>query len=181
MNRISALLIILTLTLSAFGQFRDNYSPSSQSFFRQPVTGGLFNGLIDQSRMSMSQSYSLSYASSGSDGFMQGFYLNNIRYRLSNPLTLDMQLGFMHTPYNTYQGNGLNSFNAEFIGGVNLTYKPSNNVSFSLGVARMPYYYSPYSYNPYGYNSGYMFNEDLMSSEPSLFRPKELSPGVDGQ
>jgi hypothetical protein len=175
MKKLTAVFIALLLTVTAFSQYRNSYTPSSQSAFRQPSAGGLFSGLVDQSRLSMSQSYSLSYTSSGSNGFMQGMYLNNMRYRLSNPFTLNLQLGFIHTPYNSYSGNGLNSLNAEFVGGANLVYKPSNNVSFSIGVSRMPYYYSPYSYNPYGYFSGDTYYD------PSLSRPKELSPEIDGK
>jgi len=182
MRKVIGLLIVVGLAVSVSAQFKStSYSPGIRQSFIQPSGGGLLNGLLDPSRMTMSQSYSMAYASSGGNGFMQGLYLNNIRYRLSNPVMLDLQLGYLHTPYNSYGGGFNGEMNGEFVGGATLTYKPSNNVAFSVGFSRAPMYSSPYGYNPYGYYPGYWFNDNLLLSDPVNFRPKEYSPGIDGQ
>jgi len=182
MKKYLLFLAIGLFSTCALGQFKSTGSiPGIRHRFIEPASGGLLNGLLDPNRMNMSQSYSMTYIASGGNGFMQGLYLNNIRYRLSNPIMLDLQLGYLHTPYNSYNGGFNGELNGEFVGGATLTYKPTNNVSFSLGFSRAPLYCSPYSYNPYGYYPGYWFNENLILSDPANFRPKEYSPGIDGK
>jgi len=178
-----SMVLMLIVSLTAFGQYREStYTPGLRnSFIQPPSPGGFLNGLLDPSRMQMNQSYSMAYLSSGGDGFMQGMYLNNMRYQLSNPLILDLNLGYMHTPYNSYDGgfNGVGT--GDFVGGLSLTYKPSKNVALQIGFNRMPYYYSPYSYNPYGgYSSGSFFNNFGINNDPADFRPKEFTPALDG-
>ncbi len=174
MRRFMVMSLLLILSTYLFAQYRTSKStvPGLRSNFIQP-TGGSFMGIIDPDRIDMSQSYSLTYASSGNNGFMQGLYLNNIRYRLSAPLMLNLQLGYLHTPYNSYGGGFNQGMNGEFVGGASLIYKPSRNVSLSLGFSRMPYYYSPYGYYPQNWFSipGY--------EDPLPYRPKEYTPAID--
>ena len=56
-------------------------------------------GLLDASRLKMSQSYSMSY-SSGSDqsSAWNGLYLNTLQYQFAVPVTLSLDLGFAHQP-----------------------------------------------------------------------------------
>lgn len=180
---IISMVLLLIVPLTVFGQYREsNFSPGLRNSFIQPsAPGGFLNGLYDPSRMQMNQSYSMAYSTSGGEGFMQGLYLNNMRYQLSNPLMLDLNLGYMFTPYSSYDSgiNGMNS--GDFVGGLALTYKPSRNVALQIGFSRMPFYYSPYSYSPYGgYSSGSMFNDLSIYNNPADFRPREYTPALDG-
>ena len=110
---IISLVLLLIVPLTVFGQYREsNFSPGLRNSFIQPsAPGGFLNGLYDPSRMQMNQSYSMAYSTSGGEGFMQGLYLNNMRYQLSNPLMLDLNLGYMFTPYSSYD-NGINGMNS---------------------------------------------------------------------
>jgi hypothetical protein len=155
MKRVSITILVLTVAVTALAQYRDEYTPSIRSRFLGPNKNVM--GLFDPARMQMSQSYSIAFASSGDNSVMQGLYLNNIRYRLSNPLILNLQLGLLHQPYSTYQGaEGMPS---SFVGGVGLDYRPSKNFLMSVSVqcnnsgnGLYPYgYYPPHSYSPFGY------------------------------
>ncbi len=59
---------------------------------------GLYSGLIDPSRVTMSQSLSMSYSSWGKKGLYSNLYSNRINYRISDKLDLDMNLAVRYTP-----------------------------------------------------------------------------------
>lgn len=182
MKKAVILFLVLSIATGVFAQFKDSGSsvPGIKNSFIQPSPRGLLNGIMDPTRLSMSQSYSMSYSSAGGGGFMQGMYLNNMSYRLSPKMMLGLQMGYLHTPYNSYSGGFNQSVNGDIIGGASLTYRPSKNVALSLGFSRMPMYYSPYSFNPYGLNPGYLYLQDPIIDDPANYRPKEYSPGIDG-
>jgi hypothetical protein len=159
------ILAILTVTLavSAIAQYRnDGKTPSVQSRFLNP-NNGLF-GLLDPNRMQMSQSYTLCFASSGNGSVAQGLYLNNIRYRLSNPLSLNLTLGFLHQPYSSFNG-GFSGSSAMFVGSAIVQYRPARNFCITLGINNIP------QYNPYYNTLGYFYYQ--------TFNPRPLFPNLD--
>jgi len=169
MKRTFIILALLTLTALAFGQYRDNSDgPSLQSRFVQPQSG-LFNGLFNNPNLDMSQSYSMSFASSSGGSVMQGMYLNNMRYRLSGNMLLNLNMGMLHQPYSTYSGSPGGADNAQFIGGAELLYKPSENVLLSIGFNNIPYYYSGRNYSGSLYNYPYnAFSNPWQSPTPGV-------------
>ena len=110
---------------------------------------------LDPSRMNFQTSYSMSYFSSGSQGLMQGLFMETVGYRLSNPLSLTLNLGFQHTPYSNFGPDGITR-GARFVGGAALNWRPAENMFLHFEVANYPSYgsygYNPY-WNPYPYNS----------------------------
>lgn len=109
----------------------------------------------------MNHSFGMSYANAGGQGFTQGYYLNSMTYRFNSPVTMRMRLGVTNNPFaqqaegGTTGAMGMNSLfqNAEFFGGMDLDWRPRDNMLFRLSVDRLPagMYYSPYSlYNPWG-------------------------------
>ncbi len=105
------------------------------------VGGGSFGfQFLNPNRFSMHQSYSLSMGAGGGGSYSSGLYLNTFAYKLANPLTLSLDLGF-HTPiYNSmshgpstslWNGDSRPSFVLPRIG---LDYKPTENTSFSLQI-----------------------------------------------
>jgi hypothetical protein len=164
------LFLILGLGLSTFAQYREggSSSPSLKSRFIQPQNG-LF-GLFNNPNLNMSQSYSLMFTSSSGGSVMQGLYMNSINYRLSGPLLLNMNLGFLHQPYSSGQGGSPGQNIASFIGGVALIFRPNNNMIFSVGMDNVPYcpysgypnYFNfyPYNLNNFNYGTGTQTNSD---------------------
>ena len=111
-------------------------------------------GFLDPSRMTFQHSYSMSYLTSGGQGVMRGLFMESIGYRLSNPLSLTLNLGFMHQPYSSYGPDGITQ-GANFVGGAALNWQPSKNMFLRFEVGRYPAgsqmgYYPLWSPMPYG-------------------------------
>ena len=108
---------------------------------------GFLDALVDPSKFSMSHSYSLSLFSVGNRSFNQGLYLNTLNYQFSNPLRMQLRIGFLHQPLGgsgmTSQQNG-----KVFVQRALIEYKPSKNFSLSVDYQSYPssMYYSPYRY-----------------------------------
>ncbi len=108
-------------------------------------------GFLDASRMTFNHSYSMSYLASGNQGVMRGLFMETIGYRISNPLSLTVNLGYMHQPYSSLGPDGLTQ-EGSFVGGAALTWRPAKNMFLHLEVANYPQYnYNPY-WNPFPYN-----------------------------
>jgi hypothetical protein len=121
-----------------FGQYRSESKSSifkPSELFRRP--SGILEGLIDPSRFKMTQSYSLSLFTMGGQTFNQGLYLNTMNYRIADPLTATLQVGYMHQPLG---GSGLSGSSAGrlFVRGASLEYKPSDGTQLVFDYQSMP-------------------------------------------
>ena len=151
--------IALMLAISAYGQapYRDQPQQTTRETITQPVMNNGFSGVLDPSRISMNQQFGLGYMSSGGRGYTQGYYLNNISYRFNAPLLLQLHLGATNNPFaqatNLPGQSTLTSLlsNAQFFGGADLIWKPSDDMRFQLSFYQMP----ATSGYPYGYGYGY--------------------------
>lgn len=116
-------------------------------------------GLLDPSRLSLSHSYTMSYMSSGNQGVARGLFMETIGYRLSNPVTLTFNIGYLHQPYSSYGPDGpLES--GTFVGGAALTWRPANNMFLHFEVANYP------SYPGYGYYPNGMMRPGYSPTDP---------------
>ncbi|MBN2200671.1 hypothetical protein JW777_01820 [bacterium] len=132
------LVVCMLGPMLAFGQYRGEAKSSifkPSELFRRP--SGILDGLIDPSRFKMTQSYSLSFFSAGSRSFNQGLYLNTMQYRLSDPLTAVLQVGYLHQPLG---GAGLTGSSAGqfIISGASLDYRPSDKTRLFFDYQQMP-------------------------------------------
>ncbi len=96
-------------------------------------------GFLDPSRLSLSHSYTMTYMTSGNESITRGLFMETIGYRLSKPVTLTFNLGYLHQPYSSYGPDGL-SQSGTFVGGAALTWRPSDNMFFHFEVANFPSY-----------------------------------------
>ena len=132
MKRIQRVLLVLAVVAAGLRAESPNPSlafKSAGSF--QPV--GFLSTLLDPSRWSMSQQYSVSFLSNGKQGFSQGLYINTIRFRLSDPLSMEVRLGAVHG-----LGMDKNRGGVGFLQGATLQYRPSNNTTFTVDVQSVP-------------------------------------------
>lgn len=106
--------------------------------------------LLDPSRLSMHQSYSLSYFSGPAGGQSVGLYMNSIGYQLARPLYLQVDIGLMHNP-GALVGKGDPAAGARILPNFSLRYTPSPKFSLMVDVRTMPGYNNPYA----GYIPGY--------------------------
>lgn len=101
---------VLALPALLWAQSGDSPSMRVNDYLRSGSGLGLgLNtfGFLDPSRMTFQHSYSMSYMTSGGQGVMRGLFMESIGYRLSNPLSLTLNLGFMHQPYSSFGPDGL--------------------------------------------------------------------------
>ncbi len=111
--------------------------------------------LFDPSRMTFSHSLSSSYMASGSNGVMQNLFMETIGYRISDPLSLTVNMGYLNQPYSTFQQSPGFQSSGAFIGSAALTWRPRQNMFLHLEVGNIPTY-GGYGSNPFGpYRSRY--------------------------
>ena len=113
-----------------------------------PATGeGKFSILgLDPAKFDMRHSYSLMYFSYGGRGFSQGLYLNTMTYRFSDPLTMRLQWGMVHQPFNAL-GKDSPLKSGLFLSGAELDYRPADNLWLRFQYRALP----SRAYNPYRY------------------------------
>ena len=121
------------------------FKPSE--LFKKPK--GFLDSLLDPSKFSMSHSYSLSMTNIGNQTFNQGLYLNTMNYKFSDPLTMQVRIGFMHQPLAGLGMSDMQNGSKVFLQRAMLQYKPSDKMSITVDYQVLPsslYYYSPYMY-----------------------------------
>lgn len=145
---ISILLILLLMTFGICSQDLSN----SKSIFKPSELvqkpKGFLNYLLDPSRFEMSQSYSFSLISSGSRSTNVGLYLNTMTYQFSDPLLMQLRIGYLHQPFGGPNNLGLSDKGSVFIQDAHIQYKPMKNMIISLDYGNYPaLIYSPYYLN----------------------------------
>ena len=145
------LFLLMLCTSTTVAQLKTPESNIIESSSLTDKPKGFINALLDPSRFSMSHSYSVSLFSVGKQTFSQGLYLNTMNYKFSDPLTMQVRIGFLHQPLG---GMGLtnnpydNQNGKLFLQRARLQYRPSKNMSFTIDYQVLPssMYYSPYNY-----------------------------------
>lgn len=143
--KIVAVMLCLLPTLM-FGQFKNQAGEQKIGAAISRPGGGLLLGFINPDRLHMSHQFSVSYLSAGGRGMMLNSYLNTIDYQISNPLSLQLNIGLLNSPYNGFS-NAPAINTTDFFGGAVLRYKPNSRTAVSLGVNVAPnsgLIYSPY-------------------------------------
>ncbi len=118
-----------------------------QSLVRSDDSGLLF-GWFDPSKLKMAQSFSMSYQTFGQNGFALGVYTNSLSYQVSEPLSLQMDVSVMHSPYNSLGGDFAKSLSGVYLSRAELNYRPSENTLFQIQFRQLPgsLYYGGYGY-----------------------------------
>jgi len=134
-------LIVYAVAVAQSENKQSNVLNNSQ-LFKKPA--GFLDSLIDPSKFSMSHSYSLSYFSWGGKSFSQGLYLNTMNYQLSEPLFMQVRIGYVHQPFGIMnQSNGMNG--KVFVQRALIEYKPSKNMRLTIDYQVNPVFMvSPY-------------------------------------
>jgi hypothetical protein len=163
---LTLLLLLALLPTLVFAQLKRDATVDVAKALTQPASKiqGIVGLLgLDPTRFSMSQSYSLSFTTGGGHSYNQGLYLNTMRYQLADPLSMYLQLGFVHQPLGNLGQNSLQQQSEFFVSGAGLEYKPSDNLKFQFEFSQRPSSYSPYY--PYNYYNRFERN--------SLFEKEE--------
>jgi len=85
----------------------------------------------------MTHSYSLSLGSFGGETITQGVYLNTMRYQLTDPLSVHLQLGIGHQALGGQFRNAQNTTEI-FISRAGFEYKPTKNLKLQMEYSKLP-------------------------------------------
>ncbi|MBN2029549.1 hypothetical protein JW824_04825 [bacterium] len=126
---------IVPVLVRAQSEDRQSNILNNSQVFRKPA--GFLDSLLDPSKFSMSHSYSLSYFSMGGNSFNQGLYLNTMNYQFSDPLFMQVRIGYVHQPFGMMdQSNGMNG--KVFIQRAMIEYKPTENMKLTIDYQAHP-------------------------------------------
>ncbi len=137
---VSLVLAFILVNGIAFAQFKTNVQqdPSvSQSLVRSDDSGLLF-GWFDPSKLKMAQSFSMSYQTFGNQGLALGVYTNSLSYQISQPLSLQMDVSVVHSPYSSLGGDFSKSLSGIYLSRAELNYKASDNMLFQIQYRQLP-------------------------------------------
>lgn len=130
MKRLMILLPVLALVLGRAGA----QEPAVPTGGYNSLTG-IYSGLIDPSRISMSQSLSMSYSTWGRSGIFSNLYSNRINYRISDKLDLDLNLAVRFTPQQLNDRSLFQHGRAKeslFLPSFGIRYRPTSGVLLEL-------------------------------------------------
>jgi hypothetical protein len=162
---------ILIIIIAAFcmssmsqAQFRgqEPRSPSvSNGMTQQQQPSG---GIFDLDRLDMMHSVSVSYGMFGDQGLGMSMYVNSMRYRISEPLSVRADIGMMFSPFGSAANLMRNDISGIFLKRASVDYAPSKDFRLSLQFRNEPYMY-PYS----GWGHGTVFGFDRFRDDDRLF------------
>ena len=136
-------LLILTLPVAGFSQYKyQDKSPTVSESLRIPTgyNGGLILGLFDMSKLEMRQSYSMGFSSGGGQSGSYGMYLNNIFYPINDKVFLNLNLGYVHNPFASFQTPSPAAVQGRFIGSGEINFFPTENTRFQFSISNLPRY-----------------------------------------
>lgn len=114
-------------------------------------------GLFDTSRLTTWRSYSFGMSSGGGRVTSAGLLVQHLQYQISKPLTFHAEIGLLHNP--------LGMMGSKSVGGpqqaslvipaMDLIYRPSNNMIYSIHYSQTPNYGYRDPWMPDAYNTGW--------------------------
>jgi hypothetical protein len=113
-----------------------------------PVIGGVSSGfgLLDPARLDVQRSVSFSFSSAGGAQGLQGLFLNRFQYRLADPLTAWVDVGYAFRPGLGQDAQGEGSLTIPSFG---MSYRPSESLLFQFNYR--DFRYAPPGVLPYRY------------------------------
>ena len=149
--------LLLLLSFIAGAQFRSQpeaRSSAGEALIR-PDDGGLLFGWFDPSRLTIHNSYSLSYTTSGGKGYSLGALTSNIGYQFSNALSAQFDVSLLHSPFNNLGGNFANDISGIYLSRAAINYRPSKDLFFQVQYQQLPAMYWMNNYDRFGFMPRY--------------------------
>jgi len=148
------LLLFTTFAVTQFKSQPEARSSAGEALIR-PDDGSLLFGWFDPSRLTIHNSYSLSYTTSGGKGYSLGALTSNIGYQLSNSLSAQFDVSLLHSPFNNLGGNFANDISGIYLTRAELNYRPSKNLFFQIQYQQLPAMYWLNNYDRFGFMPRY--------------------------
>jgi hypothetical protein len=117
--------------------------------------GGLLFGWFNPDRLTVRNSYSLSYTTSGGKSFSLGTLTSSLAYQISNPLSVIFDVSLVHSPYSNLGGNFAKNISGVYLSRAELNYRPSNDMLLQIQFRQLPAMYWLNSYDRFGFSSAF--------------------------
>ncbi|MBU1356537.1 MAG: hypothetical protein KJ620_08210 [Candidatus Edwardsbacteria bacterium] len=137
------MLVCLAVSLVSAQSYNGIAIPSYNSMFN--------NNFMDMSRLSMNQSFSMSYLSSSRGSLLSNLYRNSLSYRITDNLEMNLDLAYRFTPNQFNSLSSLQSGNTNqgmFLPSFGMKYQPNKSFLIEFQYNQV----DPYSYNAYPWN-----------------------------
>lgn len=131
MNKILFALLTISAVLSAQFKEKDDFDP------RQPLMNNNIGGIIDMNKVSIDQSYSMSYASGGNNSMMTGQYIAGLNYQLASPLMLRLELAASFIPYSSFS-LPTDQKSQFYFKSASLDYRPNDKFRIKIDINHNP-------------------------------------------
>lgn len=168
--KIKSTLILILLTAGLiFGQLKSQIPQEVNigSAMLTPKSNNLLFGFFNPANFKMSHSYNFSYTNFGNSSMALGVYTNSMFYKISDPLTMEVDISLTHSPFNTFGREFQNQFNGIYLSRAALNWRPSENTFINIEFRNLPtafYFMSPYyryypnwyRYDEAGFNDWYL-------------------------
>ncbi|MCX6139183.1 MAG: hypothetical protein NTV54_17005 [Ignavibacteriales bacterium] len=153
MNKTGIFLVFVLFSLPGMmnAQFKQTGSSGqnvTSSMIRPPSASEWF-GFFNPDNLFMRQSYSMSYATGGSQSLALGRYTNSMLYRFSDKVSAQVDLSLQHSPYSTLPKNLQNSLTGLYLDRAQINYRPAQNVLLQVSYRQIPWAYDGW-YSPFG-------------------------------
>lgn len=141
-------ILLLSLPVAGFSQYKNqDNAPTISESLRLPTgyNGSSILGFLDFSKVKMSQSYSVGFGSGGGRSSSYGLYMNQILYPVNDKIFLNLNLGYVHDPLQSFYTPSPSANQGKFVGGGEISYFPTENMAIKFSINN----YQRYGANPY--------------------------------
>jgi hypothetical protein len=134
-------IIIGLITITVFGQFKNEVSDSSFPLQASDAQNKSFFSLLDPNRFEMNHIFSAQMLSFGNRSMSVGSYTNLMTYMLNPNLRLNTSLTLLQSGMSTSALLGNNNTNQLYYSTF-MDYKPNSNTLIQFGISNYPYYFN---------------------------------------
>lgn len=162
-NRQIWLFLVLVLSIPAFlqAQYKREVPSIPGLTLKQSGESARILG-IDLSKIDFQNSYSMEVSSFGNNTVAMGLLKSSFNYVINPQVSVKGYVGLIHSPFSSFApGNGQSSFSNgldkdNILYGGEITYRPTENMFFQIGINRIPVstsypFNSPANYRMLGY------------------------------
>ncbi len=149
MNRtILTAILLLSLPVAGLSQYKNqDKAPTISESLRIPTgyNGGSILNFLDFSNIQINHSYSFGFGSGGGRTNSYGLYMNQILYPVNDKIFLNLNLGYVHDPLQSFYTPSPSANQGRFVGGGEISYFPTENMAIRFSINN----YQRYRANPY--------------------------------
>ena len=150
MNRtILTAILLLSLPVAGLSQYKNqDNTPTISESLRLPIgyNSGSILGFIDFSKIKMNHTLSIGFGTGSGNNSSYSTYMNQILYPVNDKILLNLNLGYIRDPLQSFYTPSTAANQGRFIGGGEISYFPTENMAIKFSINNFPRFgVNPYS------------------------------------